>query len=193
MGLRNSTQAFGLIAVTLHWAIAAAILYMIWLGDYMTEAEDYAAYQLHKSLGITILAFSLLRLLLRLVDPPPPLPAAMPRWERWAAHATHWAFYTLMIGIPLSGWALITASPSGDMIRTRIWGALELPALPWLKSVADREAVADRLEDLHGALGTALLVLLALHVLAALKHHVWNRDTVLSRMLPFLPAPKERP
>lgn len=193
MGLRNSKEAFGLAAVTLHWAIAAAILYMIWLGDYMTEAEDYAAYQLHKSLGITILAFSLLRLLLRLVDRPPPLPAAMPRWERWAAHATHWAFYALMIGIPLSGWALITASPSGDMIRTRIWGALELPALPWLKSVADREAVADRLEDLHGALGTVLLVLLALHVLAALKHHVWNRDTVLSRMLPFLPAPKERP
>jgi len=192
MRLTNSKQAFGLMAVTLHWLIAVAILGMIWLGKYMTDAEDYTAYQLHKSVGITILAFSLLRLLLRFLDPPPPLPSAMPRVERFAAHLSHWAFYALMIGMPLSGWALISASPSGDMIKTRIWGWFELPALPGLKTLADRDAAADAFEDAHEFLATALLVLLALHVMAALKHHFWNRDTVLSRMVPFLAPPKDR-
>ncbi|BCW90142.1 Cytochrome b561 [Alphaproteobacteria bacterium SO-S41] len=191
MRLTNSKDGFGILAVTLHWVIAVAILYMIWLGNYMTKAEDYAAYQLHKSLGITILALSLLRLLIRFIDPPPPLPEHMPWWERLGAHLSHWAFYALMIGIPLSGWAMVSASPNSDFVKTRIWGWFELPLLPSLPTLANREAISDRLEDVHGLLATSVYFLLALHVLAALKHHFWDRDNVLTRMLPFLPKQRK--
>lgn len=186
MRLGNSRDAYGIVAVTLHWLIAAAILYMIWLGDEMTETENYAQYQLHKSIGISILALSIVRLAIRLIDPPPALPAGMTWWERLGAHLSHWAFYGLMIGIPLTGWAYVSASPTSDYVTTSVWGAFNLPLLPGLSSLSDREAVADVFEDAHGLLANLTLFLLALHVLAALKHHVWNKDNVLTRMLPFL-------
>ncbi len=187
---RNSSTSYGAVAVTLHWLIAIAILYMIWLGIYMTDAEDYEAYQLHKSLGITILALSLLRLIWRFVNPPPPLPAGMKGWERFGARATHWAFYFLMIFIPLSGWALASTSA----FETKIWGAFDLPRLPGLAGLdADaREAAGERIEGIHETLAMwPIFILLALHVGAALKHHIWNRDNVLTRMLPFIPAPRK--
>lgn len=191
MRLGNSRDSFGLAAVMLHWMIAAAILYMIWLGDTMTENEDYSLYPLHKSLGITILVLSLLRLAIRLIDPPPPLPKEMATWEKLAARISHWAFYGLMIGIPLTGWAYVSASPTSDFVTTSVWGWFDLPLLPGMAANPDREAVAEVFEDMHGLLARLTLVLLGLHVAAALKHHFWNRDNVLTRMIPFLPTPKE--
>ena len=187
---RNTLDAYGWLAVTLHWLIAATIIFMIWLGKTMTDKEDYSLYQLHKSIGITILALSLLRLALRLIDPPPPLPSEMVWWEKLSANLSHWAFYGLMIGIPLTGWAYISASPTSDYVTTTFWGLFELPLIPGLGSGASREDIADSFEDAHGLLANLTLVLLALHVLAALKHHLWNRDNVMTRMLPFLPRPK---
>lgn len=189
MALRRSETAYGAVAVTLHWLIAIAILYMVYLGK--TMDDDYAAIQLHKSLGITILALSVLRLGWRLVNPPPPLPEGMSALERFAARATHWAFYALMIGIPLSGWALASTSA----FATKVWGTVTLPKLPGFAGLdADAlEAAHDRFEGLHETIAFwPLLALVALHVAAALKHHFWNRDTVLTRMLPFLPAPRRR-
>ncbi len=190
MAAKSAKSRYGAVAVTLHWLIASAILYMIWLGTYMTDAEDYAAYQTHKSLGITILALSLLRLIWRFVDPPPPLPATMSRLERIGAMASHWGFYALMIGVPLGGWALASTSA----FDTKIWGAFTLPKLPFIASLTGdaRDAAAEQFEDMHGFFGLfGFLGLLALHVLAALKHHFWNRDNVLTRMIPFLPAPRK--
>lgn len=191
MPITNTRQRFGWVAVTLHWLIAISILYMIWLGYSMTRDEDYAAYQTHKSLGITILALSLLRLVWRLFNPPPPLPEGTPWWERWAAHLTHWAFYGLMIGIPLVGWLYISASPTSDFVTTQFWDLFELPPLGGLETNPDREAIADRLEDVHAWLAYGTLALLALHVGAALKHHFWNRDDVLHRMAPLVPNPEK--
>ncbi len=191
MALMNSQRTYGAVAVTLHWLIAIAIIYMVFLGK--TMEDDFAAIQLHKSLGITILALSVLRLGWRLINPQPALPEGMSGLERFGARATHWLFYFLMIAIPLSGWAYVSASPFSDMIKTRIWGVIELPNLPFFAGMENREEIAERIEGVHGALGyLPLLALLALHVLAALKHHFWNRDTVLTRMLPFIPAPRSR-
>jgi cytochrome b561 len=186
MRLGNSRDAYGVVAVALHWSIAIAILFMIWLGDTMTANEDYDLYQLHKSIGITILVLSLIRLAVRFLDPPPPLPNDMAWWERFGARVSHWGFYGLMIGLPLSGWAYISASPTSDFVTTSIWSLFDLPLLPGLASLQGREAVADQMEDIHGLLSTLTLCLLALHVAAALKHHFWNRDNVLMRMIPFL-------
>src|SRR3954467_2972507 len=96
------------VAIVLHWAIATAIVFNLLLGWWMahaidevdTKARAIVAFQLHKSLGLTVLFLTALRLLWRLAHKAPPLPAAMPRWERWAAHLTHWAFYALLIVVP---------------------------------------------------------------------------------------------
>lgn len=192
--MKTSRDSYGAVAVTLHWLIAAAILANIWFGVTMVDSEDYALYQTHKSLGLTILALSLLRLGWRLMNPPPPLPADMPRWERIAAHLSHWGFYALMIGVPLGGWALISASPSSDFVTTKWWGLFEVPLIPPLPELADRKALAHQFEELHEFFGLyGFLALLALHVAAALKHHLWDRDVVLTRMIPFLPRPDRRP
>lgn len=114
----------------------------------------------------------------------------MKGWERFGARATHWAFYFLMIFIPLSGWALASTSA----FETKIWGAFDLPRLPGLAGLdADaREAADERIEGIHETLAMwPIFILLALHVGAALKHHIWNRDNVLTRMLPFIPAPRK--
>ena len=97
------------VAIALHWAMAALLVFMIWLGWNMDENE--ARYQLHKSIGITILFLALARLAWRFANPPPPLPEGMPGYERTASHLVHLAFYALMIGIPLGGWFMVSVSP----------------------------------------------------------------------------------
>jgi cytochrome b561 len=194
MAIRRTRETYGAVAVVLHWLIAAAILYNVWLGATMDCDEQFDACQQHKSVGITILALSVLRLIWRMVNPPPPLPPHMPAWERLAARATHWAFYLLMIGVPLSGWALVSASPVSDFVTTKVWGLFELPLLPGFPTAANRALLAGQIEELHELFGLyAMLGLLALHVAAALKHHIWDRDVVLTRMIPFLPRRDEQP
>lgn len=192
MRLTNSPRYFGTVAVTLHWVIGLAILAMIAIGYIMTSQENYKLYQLHKSLGITILALSVLRLVWRFVDPPPPLPPHMPAWEKFTAHAMHWLFYALMIGIPLGGWAVVSLSPNSDFVPTKIWGAFNLPLLPVLPTLPDREDLADKVGGLHGLMAYAFLALIVLHIGAALKHQFWDRDRVLHAMLPVVPDPEVR-
>src|SRR5436190_23816311 len=130
--LANSETRYGTVAVTLHWFIAAAIIGMLILGKYMADLprddpSKFDLIQLHKSIGITILTLSVLRLLWRLVNKVPPLPAQMPAWERFAAHASHILLYVLIIGIPLTGWMMVSASPLG--IPTIWFGVVEIPHL----------------------------------------------------------------
>lgn len=186
--LTNSERRYGSVAVTLHWLIALAIIGMLILGKYMADLPNsdpskFDLIQLHKSFGISILALSVLRLMWRLVNKVPPLPAQMPAWERYAAHASHFLLYVLMIGIPLSGWAMVSASPLG--IPTIWFGQFEIPHLPGLQGLADQHAAEDQLKEVHELLGNLMIGLLLIHVGAALKHHLWDRDDVLTRMLPF--------
>ncbi|MFT3809350.1 MAG: cytochrome b [Micropepsaceae bacterium] len=187
MAVKTEFSRYSWVAVTLHWVIAIAILYMVYLGK--TMDDDYVAIQLHKSLGITILALSLLRLIWRFVDPPPPLPSGMNMLERIGAKVSHWGFYFLMIFIPLSGWALASTSP----FKTKVWGVIDLPKLPGFAGLDPDalEQAADRIESIHETLAFwPLLLLVGLHVGAALKHHFRDRDNVLTRMIPFIPAPR---
>ena len=186
--LANSETRYGAVAVTLHWLIALAIIGMLILGKYMADLPDsdptrFDLIQLHKSIGITILGFSVLRLMWRLVNKVPPLPAHMPAWERFAAHTSHFLLYVLIIGIPLSGWATVSASPLG--IPTIWFGTVEIPHLPGLQGFADQHAAEGNLRETHELLGDLMIALLVIHVAAALKHHLWDRDDVLVRMLPF--------
>ena len=189
--LANSEKRYGAVAMTLHWLIALIIIGMLILGKYMADLPDndpsrFDLIQLHKSIGITILTLSVLRVLWRLVNKVPPLPAHMPAWERFAAHASHLLLYVLIIGIPLSGWAMVSASPLG--IPTIWFGAVEIPHLPGLQGFADQHAAEHTFRDTHELLGDLMIALLLVHVGAALKHHFYDRDDVLVRMLPFTKA-----
>lgn len=178
------------VAIGLHWLIALAILGNLGLGLYMVDLPladpaKFDLYQIHKSLGVTVFALSAARLGWRLAHPPPaPLPA--PRAERLAAQAAHWAFYALMIGLPVTGWLMVSASPWN--VPTFVWGGIELPHLPALAELApDAKPAAEALwKQVHWGGVLAFGALLALHVGAALRHHFILRDRTLARMTPFL-------
>lgn len=202
-----TAQRYAAVAIVLHWAIAAAILFMIPLGFWMHEqSEDgnvssglFAVYQLHKSIGLTVLALSLVRLGWRLANPPPPLPEHMPGWEKFVAKLTHWAFYGLMIGLPLTGWLYVSAGWSIHdeaplPVPTHWFGLFQVPHLFGLNqaSLDVREDAAEAALTAHAYLGFTALGLVALHVAAALKHHIFDRDETLAHMVPGLRAPFEK-
>lgn len=194
-----AAPAYSAVAIVLHWAIATAIIANLALGAWMHEAIEVpataaravVAFQLHKSLGLTVLALSLLRMLWRLLHRPPPLPADMPAWERLAAQAAHWMFYALMIGLPLSGWLYVSTQWRGEVplnVPTLWFGLFELPHLFGLNALSAelRALWAERALEAHEWLAWGTVALLVLHVAAACKHHFIVRDAVLAQMLPIL-------
>jgi len=178
--------------MTFHWLIAAAILVNICLGYLMDDAghvgqmERFALFQIHKSVGLTILVLSFLRLLWRLIHKTPPLSAHLLWWEKLSAHAVHWAFYVLMIGVPLLGWAAVSVAPIG--IPTLWFTLFRVPHLPYLGTLSRAEKIpyAEFFNETHTFLAYSILILLALHVAGALKHQFWDRDNELARMIPGL-------
>ncbi|MBL8548493.1 MAG: cytochrome b/b6 domain-containing protein [Hyphomonadaceae bacterium] len=200
----TSASRYSAVAIVLHWAIATAIIGNIligwWMGDALKEpasqAQAIAAFQLHKSIGLSVLLLSLVRLGWRLGHPVPPLPAHMPAWERIAASGVHWIFYGLMIGLPLSGWLYVSTGWSAPTDRplevpTLYFGLFQVPHLFGLEHAAEatRRAVSHAALLTHENFARAVIyVLLPLHVLGALKHHFKDRDDVLTRMIPGLKA-----
>jgi cytochrome b561 len=186
---RNTLVRYGAVAMAFHWLIAAAILFNIWFGNYVHDMADddpnhFAYVQIHKSIGLTVLALAFARLVWRLFDPPPPLPETMKPWERWAAKTSHLLLYGLMFAIPLTGWALVSSSPLG--IPTFWFGLFEWPHLPFLADLprAEKSVLRPQIFEAHEILATVMLYVFAVHALAGLKHHFIDRDSVLKRMLP---------
>lgn len=182
--MAESYARYDRVAIALHWAMAIAIIFMLVLGFVMEDLKPLLfrrdAYQFHKSLGLTILALALIRLAWRLMHPAPAYPASMKPWERFAAHASHWGFYGFMIAIPLSGWFII--STSSNKFPTQYFGLFKVPLLDWFGAYT--KTAHDLFESMHYWLAIAVIALLVLHIGAALKHHLFERDTVLMRMLP---------
>jgi cytochrome b561/polyisoprenoid-binding protein YceI len=181
-----ASERYTPVAAILHWTIAALIIGQIAGGLYMHGLPNaspikFDLYQLHKSFGLTILVLSLARLGWRLTHKPPALPAAMPAWEKFAARAVHWAFYTLLILTPLAGWAIVSVSPTE--IPTKWFGLIPVPHLPFFGGETSRD-LEEMMGERHETLAFAILFLLALHVGAALKHHFINKDSVLRSMIP---------
>ena len=199
--MKQPRDRFTTIAIILHWAIAALLLYNIWLGwqygDLKPGLKQFQILQLHKSVGITVMVLSVLRLLWRLANPPPPLPLHMPAWEKFAAVATHWAFYAIMLGLPITGWIMVSASPTNlpTFLYSNLGLKLTFPHLGFVHALEPvaRKAAEDASTTVHHLLVKLTYVLFVLHVAAALKHHFVNRDAVLWHMIPLgrKPVPKE--
>lgn len=180
--MNDTNTRYSTIAIWLHWTIFALIAANVVVGGWAEDAEgaEKASYfATHMSIGITVLLLSLVRLAWRLGHRWPALPAAMPAWERVLARTTHVVFYVLMIGIPLLGWAAVSAF--GGQVGP-LFGVIPWPNLP----IGEGRALGSALGGAHGLMVKALYVVLALHVAGALKHQFVDRDHVLARMLPFL-------
>lgn len=169
------------VAIALHWLIALAILCTFLLAQTMTDLQlsplKLKLYAYHKWIGVTIFLLVLARLAWRLAHRPPPPPASMPAWQRSAANISHFFLYVLTLSIPLSGWLMSSASG----FQVVYLGAIPIPDL-----IGKDKAVAGQLMQLHEALNWLMVLVVALHVAAALKHHMIDRDDVLHRMLPFI-------
>lgn len=169
------------VAIALHWIIALAIIANIGfalLTEDLPRAARMQYMDWHKALGLTILALSVVRLVWRLMHRPPPLPAESPAWQNMAAHALHWLFYVLMIGIPIGGWLIVS---TGKMAGPIDWfGLFDIPVLP----TGPNAGLHETAEGLHKTLGIAMIPLILLHVGAALKHQFIDRDNLFARMRP---------
>jgi cytochrome b561 len=137
----------------------------------------------HKSVGMTILMLAILRLLWRVRTAPPALPSGMSRIEQVAARWTHRAFYVLLFAMPLTGWTMSSAKNYSVS-----WFGL----FTWPNLIGKDETAFELLRTTHRALAYVLFSIAVLHILAALKHHFWNRDDVLVRMLPFAKAERTK-
>lgn len=172
------------VAVFLHWVIALLIIAMLAVGLTM---EDYpmsirfTAFNLHKAIGICILALSVFRLIWRFLNPPPAMPATMARWERAAAWGAHWALYAVILIMPLSGWLMSSASAKYPI---KFFGLGEAPFIPMPTDAALTKAIGNLSHETHELLGLGAIILILVHVGAALKHHFIRHDDVLRRMLP---------
>ncbi|MDC8784984.1 cytochrome b [Roseateles koreensis] len=173
-----SIARYSMVAILLHWILALAIVAAFGVGLYMADLPlsptRLKLFNWHKWAGITILALSALRLLWRLTHrPPADLP--MPAWQATAAHLTHGLLYAMFFAVPLAGWAY--SSAAGFPV---VWfGLVPLPDF-----VPKDKALADILKDAHELLAWTLALLVLMHLGAALKHQLLDRDGLLLRMLP---------
>lgn len=163
------------VAILLHWLLALTMVGQLALGFAMPKDESgFAAYQLHKSIGIAILLLTFARLGWRLVRRPPP-PAGR-GFGAVLAKVVHWGFYAVLVLGPLTGWMLVSTAPV--RVPTMLFGLIEWPHLP---VPAALNGVS---EETHEWLGWIALGLLALHVAGAVRHHFILRDGLLERMAP---------
>jgi cytochrome b561 len=166
-------------AIALHWVIAILIVALVGIGWYMGDlprgSTDKRFFEpLHKSLGLLAALMVLVRIAWRAGHVPPPLPQAMPAWERHAVLFSHALLYTCIVVMPLTGYL------SGNFDRDPLlFFGLEIPR--W--SMPDR-LLSRLFEQVHSATSNVLVAIVAVHVAAALKHWFIDKDGVSQRMLP---------
>lgn len=173
------TQRYSYTAITLHWLIALLLAFQIALGwalEGNNSPELFARYQLHKSVGITILLLSFARLAARLFTSRPPASEG-PAWTRVLAGTVHWLFYLVMILGPITGWLLV--STARVQVPTLLYGVVPWPHLPVGRSWHEPA------ESIHGAMAWLAIGLFALHIAGALRHQWLLGKPELQRMIPF--------
>lgn len=173
-------QRFTPLQRVLHWLMAVCILSMLFIGVGMvsTVAPKYLPLiSIHKTLGMAILVLALIRLAVRLRYGAPPLPPDLPEPMKLAAHLSHYALYALMIGMPLLGWAMLSAASYPVVVYGGLW-------LPSILPLSD--SLHTLLWDAHYYLAFVFFALILMHLAAALFHALVRRDGVFETMAPAL-------
>jgi cytochrome b561 len=170
-------------AIALHWIIALLIATnfgLAWVAEELSKEESRAMMANHKAIGLIVLVMTVARIIWRLTHKPPPLLDTLKAWEAALSKVTHALFYLLMLAIPIAGWGLSSAWGKGKPFS--IFGLFDVPALP----VGSDKPTVEMFGELHEIGATIMLVLLALHVAAALKHQFFDKDGTVRRMVPWL-------
>lgn len=179
MPARNGNQSFGWVSRAFHWGMAAGLIGTLGFGTFLSRIEPSFdtlwLFGAHKSIGLTLLALVILRLIWHRISPPPtPVSTGIPLWQVRAARWSHRGLYALMLLVPLTGW--IGSSATG--IPTVIYGQITMPGIA---PVSERwDAVGF---TAHSVLTKALMILILLHVAGALHHAFIHRDATLRRMM----------
>ena len=171
-------QIYTRTAIVLHWLIGLCVLAQITLGLWMIGIPKSPPgvrawwFNVHKSIGITLAVLIVVRLAWRFFHPAPPLPPTMPDWERIAAKANHALLYVCMIVMPLSGYlgSSFTKYPI-------LYFGMPLPQWGW-----DAPALKDLCSQVHFTTAVIFITLIAIHIAAAGKHWLIDRDGVAQRM-----------
>lgn len=171
---------YGTLARLLHWVVALLVLATIPVGLTMIQEGLARPVQdrlfiFHKNVGVILLLLIALRIVWRLLNPPPPLPASVPPLQRTAATVVHLGLYALLVVMAVSGYVRVTAG--GFPIE--LLDALGVPPL-----IAENEPLAERAKAVHATAKFGLIVLIQVHILAAAYHGIVRRDGVFSRMWP---------
>jgi len=177
MQWKNSATHYGCISKFLHWTLAACVIFMLALGLELSSFEGDGkklALQIHKSLGIVVLALAVFFIAWRFYTKSPRLPSSMSRLAKAGAYANCATLYALMIGMPVTGWAMNSAFGKPVIF-------LGLVALPDLVEKNLRTALL--LKDTHSFIGFAMIGLVGLHIAAALYHHLVLKDQIMKRLL----------
>ena len=183
---------YSTVAILLHWLIAGLLVWTVllgWQSEDLKGAAKIAVLQLHKPLGITIMLLTLLRLALRFVQPAPAMGVHLKTWERHLARSVHVLFYVLLLVMPLSGWATVSASALIHQYPINMFGLFNWPVItPLFELPAElRHARHEQLVTIHGLVAKVIIYgLVPLHILGALKHQFIDRDNELAKMIPFL-------
>ena len=162
----------------LHWLMAVCILSMLFIGVGMVSTimpKYLSLVSIHKPLGVAILVLALIRLAVRLRSGAPPLPLDLPEPMKLAAHLSHYALYALMIGMPLIGWAMMSAAAYPVVL----YGGVHLPPI-----LPQNDTLHALLWDAHFYLAFAFFALILMHIAAALFHALVRRDGVFETMAP---------
>lgn len=177
--IRNTRSRYGVVTISLHWLMAFAIIGMFCLGLWMVGLDYYSEWykkgpDIHRSVGVLLFLLLFFRLGWRLANSHPQPEPNVKNWEVMAAVTVHWALYILIFVIAITGYLISTAD--GRSVEVFNW--FSVPAT--VTSIPDQ---AETSGDLHYILAVSLMLLAGLHALAAIKHHFYDKDKTLVRML----------
>jgi len=179
MALGNTTETYGSASRGVHWLtvvlIAAAFILASIMTDMANSPDKFRLYGLHKSIGVTVLALGLFRMIWTVVQPSPRVLGNPPRWQEASAKAVHGLLLLWLVAMPLSGWLM--SSAGGHPVS--VFGLFTLPDV-----VGQDRTFAHTLRETHEVFANLGLILIAAHVGAALWHHIVVKDGTLRRMLP---------